>query len=84
MEILENKHIEDIKPTFSQDAIGFHQQLPGYTPTPLIDWPVYASQHHFKNLCIQDESQRFGLKAFKSFIAFVQSESKGISQIDSM
>ena len=48
MEILENKHIEDIKPTFSQDAIGFHQQLPGYTPTPLIDWPVYASQHHFK------------------------------------
>lgn len=66
MEILENKHIEDIKPTFSQDAIGFHQQLPGYTPTPLIDWPVYASQHHFKNLFIKDESQRFGLKAFKS------------------
>lgn len=60
-----NTNRKEIPPTFSQDAISFHRQLPNYIPTPLVDWQVYASQHHLKNLFIKDESQRLGLKSFK-------------------
>lgn len=65
MKILKNTNRKEMKSTFSQNAIFFHQQLPNYVPTPLIHWQVYASQHHLKNLFIKDESQRFGLKSFK-------------------
>ena len=35
-----NTNRKEIPPTFSQDAISFHRQLPNYIPTPLVDWQV--------------------------------------------
>lgn len=41
----------------SGDARAFHRGLPGYAPTPLIELPG--------RMFVKDESQRFGLGAFK-------------------
>ena len=46
-------------------ARTFHQSLPFYRPTPLIARPALAAQLGIKNIFVKDESQRFGLKAFK-------------------
>ena len=43
----------------------FHQSLPGYLPTPLVNLEELASRLGIDALMIKDESQRFGLKAFK-------------------
>ncbi|SVA23527.1 uncharacterized protein METZ01_LOCUS76381 [marine metagenome] len=43
----------------------FHQSLPGYLPTPLVNLEELASRLGIDALMIKDESKRFGLKAFK-------------------
>ena len=43
----------------------FHQSLPGYFPTPLVNLEELASKLGINSLMVKDESQRFGLKAFK-------------------
>ncbi|MDE2293027.1 MAG: diaminopropionate ammonia-lyase [Elusimicrobia bacterium] len=48
------------------DALSFHQGLPGYQPTPLYSLPGLAEEFGLGQILLKDESQRFGLKAFKA------------------
>src|SRR3954464_426810 len=43
----------------------FHQRLPGYAPTPLIDAPEIAKMLGVRQVLLKNESSRFGLPAFK-------------------
>src|SRR4051812_19514688 len=43
----------------------FHQRLPGYAPTPLIDAPEVAEMLGVRQVLLKNESSRFGLPAFK-------------------
>ena len=47
-------------------ALDFHRGLPGYAVTPLHDLPGLASALGIGRLMVKDESQRFGLEAFKA------------------
>lgn len=44
---------------------AFHRSLPGYAPTPLRSLPRLAARLGIGGLYVKDESQRFGLQAFK-------------------
>jgi diaminopropionate ammonia-lyase len=52
-------------PPASPDALGFHRSLPGYRPTPLRDLPAAAAELNLGAVAMKDESDRFGLPAFK-------------------
>lgn len=52
------RHYEQVK--------AFHQSLAGYAPTPLIHLEALAKQLGIRAILVKDESQRFGLKAFKA------------------
>ena len=45
---------------------AFHAGLPGYAPTPLADLKELAARLGVARLWVKDESQRFGLNAFKA------------------
>jgi diaminopropionate ammonia-lyase len=47
-------------------ALQFHQSLPGYAPTKLIDVPQLAQELGLGKVLVKDESARFGLPAFKA------------------
>jgi diaminopropionate ammonia-lyase len=47
------------------EAFGFHQKLPGYRQSPLIDAPGIADVLGVGKVWVKDESSRFGLPAFK-------------------
>lgn len=47
-------------------ALDFHRSIPGYAPTPLYALEALAKKLGVKNIYLKDESQRFGLKAFKA------------------
>ncbi|UCD76241.1 MAG: diaminopropionate ammonia-lyase [Phycisphaerales bacterium] len=47
------------------DPRAFHRRLPGYRPTPLHRLPDLAAQLNVGGVLIKDESDRFGLPAFK-------------------
>ena len=42
-----------------------HQSIPAYQQTPLISLPGLAKKLGIGDVCVKDESKRFGLKAFK-------------------
>ena len=44
----------------------FHRTLPGYRPTPLVTLERLAHRMGLGRIWVKDESQRFGLKAFKA------------------
>lgn len=46
-------------------AFDFHQKLPGYEPSALIDAPGIAATLGVGKVWVKDESSRFGLPAFK-------------------
>lgn len=46
-------------------ARAFHSKLPGYRPTPLLSLPALAASLGVEQILVKDESQRFGLNAFK-------------------
>ena len=46
-------------------ARAFHSSFPQYAPTPLAELSALAAQMGLKSLLVKDESQRFGLNAFK-------------------
>ncbi|EBU1141095.1 diaminopropionate ammonia-lyase [Salmonella enterica] len=46
-------------------ALNFHRSVPDYTQTPLYSLPALSKKLGVKNIYLKDESQRFGLKAFK-------------------
>jgi diaminopropionate ammonia-lyase len=43
----------------------FHRTIPGYAPTPLLDAPVSAAAVGAAKLFVKNETERFGLPAFK-------------------
>jgi diaminopropionate ammonia-lyase len=43
----------------------FHQGLPGYEPTPLVDVPELAAEWRVGRVWLKFERERFGLPAFK-------------------
>ena len=47
------------------EPLAFHQRLPGYAATPLIDVPNLAREFGIGQILIKDESHRLGLPAFK-------------------
>src|SRR5690348_12564099 len=47
------------------EAFDFHQKLPGYRQSPLIDAPSIADVLGVGKVWVKDESSRFGLPAFK-------------------
>lgn len=47
-------------------ARAFHASMPGYRPTPLVDLAALASHLGVGRILVKDESQRFGLNAFKA------------------
>ena len=56
------RHYEQVK--------AFHQSLADYAPTPLINLEALAKQLGIRAILVKDESQRFGLKAFKALGLF--------------
>ncbi len=57
-------------PSFSflnaSDMMDFHRSLDGYTPTPLVKARDLAHSLGVGMVYVKDESQRFGIKAFKA------------------
>ena len=49
-----------------QPVLRFHKSIPGYLPTPLHCLPGLAGRLGIGGIYVKDESQRFGLKAFKA------------------
>ena len=47
------------------NPLGFHRELPGYRPTPLLSAPALAGELGLSGLWVKVESERFGLPAFK-------------------
>lgn len=47
------------------EVTAFHRRLAGYRPTPLRDLPGIASDLGLARVLAKDESERFGLPAFK-------------------
>jgi diaminopropionate ammonia-lyase len=47
------------------DTLAFHRAQPGYRRTPLHEAPALAAELGLERLVIKDESERFGLPAFK-------------------
>lgn len=48
-----------------EKARAFHKTIPGYDPTPLAHLTHMADYLGLGDVCIKDESYRFGLNAFK-------------------
>ena len=47
------------------EATAFHRALPGYAPTPVRELPELAAELGVAAVLVKDESDRFGLPAFK-------------------
>lgn len=45
--------------------VAFHEALPGYAPTPLVELPTVAGELGVGRVLVKDESARLGLPAFK-------------------
>ena len=70
MDIAENRFFTgETSPLFSrqqaQQARHFHQKIVGYKPTPLHALKSLAALFGVSTILVKDESQRFGLNAFK-------------------
>ncbi len=55
----------DLLPAPADDPAAFHRTLPGYAATPLVALPGLAAELGLGEVWLKDESQRFGLNAFK-------------------
>lgn len=55
----------ELVPAPGLEATAFHETLPGYRPTPLRALPGIASELGLAAVSLKDESDRFGLPAFK-------------------
>lgn len=63
------KEEDDLITCFSKEkaelVLGYHQSLPGYEPTPLLELPALAGRLQLDQVWVKDESKRFRLNAFK-------------------
>ncbi len=67
LEVLRNPLRGEVppRPVLGELPAQFHQRLPGYAETPLIDLPGLAASLGVSRLLVKDESSRLGLPAFK-------------------
>ena len=49
----------------AEEVFEFHQSMPGYEPTPLVNLKALSSKLGVGEILVKDESKRFGLNAFK-------------------
>lgn len=57
--------ISALSPAAADAARAFHSSFNEYRPTPLVTLPGLSARLGLKNIMVKDESQRFGLNAFK-------------------
>ena len=57
--------VAGFSPAVAQRVREFHASFSQYCPTPLIALHGLARKLGLKSVCVKDESQRFGLNAFK-------------------
>ena len=57
--------VAGFSPAVAQRVRAFHASFSQYCPTPLIALHGLARKLGLKSVCVKDESQRFGLNAFK-------------------
>ena len=50
----------------AQKALHFHESIPGYAATPLVELKTLANALGVSSIYVKDESKRFGLNAFKA------------------
>ena len=62
----EHKGFELFSESQAKKARAYHQTIPGYEPTPLINLENLSAKLGVKGIYVKDESFRFGLNAFKS------------------
>ena len=58
--------VTEFSPAELSRALAFHRTIPGYAPTPLTALDRLAGHLGVRSIHVKDESQRFGLKAFKA------------------
>ena len=58
--------VTEFSPAELSRALAFHRTIPGYAPTPLTALDRLAAHLGVRSIHVKDESQRFGLKAFKA------------------
>ena len=61
----DNADVANFSPAVAQRVRAFHATFSQYSPTPLVALPGLAGELDLKNVCVKDESHRFGLNAFK-------------------
>lgn len=49
----------------SREPMAFHQKLPAYAPTRLVETPSIAERLGLGRVLVKDESRRFGMPSFK-------------------
>jgi diaminopropionate ammonia-lyase len=54
-----------IEATANDAPRRFHQSIPGYAPTPMLEAPASAAAIGAARLFVKNETERFGLPAFK-------------------
>nr|WP_320025335.1 diaminopropionate ammonia-lyase [uncultured Acetobacterium sp.] len=63
------RHSRELTLSLSSETVqhvhDFHQSMPMYKKTPLIELPELARKMGIRNIFVKDESHRFGLNAFK-------------------
>lgn len=66
-ELIRNTHrnADPIPFASNREPMAFHQLLPGYEPTPLVEAPRLAELLGVKQVLVKVESSRLGLPAFK-------------------
>ena len=57
--------VTDFSPAVALHVRAYHASFSQYCPTPLVSLPGLAASLGLKNVCVKDESHRFGLNAFK-------------------
>lgn len=67
VELIKNNRLQtlNIKPIDLESIKQFHQSIPGFKPSLLVPLSNLAQQLEVGPVFIKDESNRFGLKAFK-------------------
>ena len=62
---LENPYFSEFDLPLARDIHKFHQTIPDYEKTPLVDLKTSAQKIGVEKIWTKDESKRFGLNAYK-------------------
>ena len=70
IQLIERKPLRNAQKIFTvveaEKAAAFHRTLPSYSPTPLVALKNLVGLLGVSDIYVKDESQRFGLNAFKA------------------